>query len=151
MVNDDIERLHRFGSQLKQISDHPTRKKVKPKTKTRSPVSVFHVIVSKFTSFRRKVKQRKITFLIIFSYKKMCVEMKAKKIFGEKRRRSKTSAVRLIERKYHVLDRTIIIRRRKRVHPQMRSSDLKNHPDSILIDDQYVVSSGLFDVPISDE
>ena len=151
MVNDDIERLHRFGMHIKQKSDQLPPINKKKMVNINWFVSVKNLVFSLLTHYHQVLKQKKTAFMNFLSYQRTCVELKQKKLkLREKATRS--SSVRLIEKKYQFFNRTILIRRRKKLTHQFKSYNQKVQHHSTQVDDQSLLSSsGLFDVPISEE
>jgi len=153
MVNDDIERLHRFDAHLKQRSDRSPQIKKEKSVNTGWFISVKTLSVLLLKRYRQVLKQKKSAFTVFISSQNIRFWMRKKK-WKTRGRATGSSSFRLIERKYQFFDRTILIRRRKKVYHQIYSSrkdflhhSLKGYDNHSL----YSSSSNLFDVFINDE
>lgn len=149
--DDDIKRLHQLGTQLKQTN---TPRKIKKEPERRQN-SILDRVKNKFFNFSKRCfqicKQKKSVYSIVFSYHLSNLLIKWKKQQFQKKKIKKYSSIRLIERKYQIFDRTILIRQRKRVYYPEENHKFQHQ--SILDAEEPIASSssGLFDMPVSDD
>ena len=151
MVNDDIEQLNRFGSQLKQIQPPQQKIKEKEKEKHHLKKNVNGHFILFLKKFKRYYKSKKMSFFMFLSYQMNCLKMKQLKNHKSKVKDNRSSTIRLIEKKYQIFNRTILIRQRKRIY----QSESNQGNEQILLNEKQqslVYSpSNLFDIPMNDE
>ena len=149
--DDDIKRLHQLGTQLKQTNPPRKIKKDPKKRQNFIPDRAKNNIFNFSKRFFRICKQKKSMLDVMFSYHLSTLLIKWKKQQFQNKKIKKSSSIRLIERKYQIFDRTILIRQRKRVYYPEVNHNFQHQ--SILDAEETIASSssGLFDMPVSDD